>query len=62
MDCIAANSLKELRMLEEDMMRRQEADMRILERSRQRELAARQGRPEPAPRYELWYLFYLQLR
>jgi len=44
---------EELRMLEEDMMRRQEADMRILERSRQRELAARQGRPEPRDENEM---------
>jgi len=47
-----ARRQEELRMLEEDMMRRQEADMRILERSRQRELAARQGRPEPPPQDE----------
>jgi len=45
-----ARRQEELRMLSEDMMRRQEADMRILERSRQRELAARQGHPEPPPR------------
>jgi len=43
---------EELKLLSEDMMRRQEADMRILERSRQREMAARSGNPEPPPSNE----------
>jgi len=47
-----ARRQEELRLLSEDMMRRQEADMRILERSRQREMAARAGNPEPPPRDE----------
>jgi len=47
-----ARRQEELRMLSEDMMRRQEADMQILERSRQREMAARSGNPEPPPENE----------
>jgi len=47
-----ARRQEELRLLSEDMMRRQEADMQILERSRQREMAARSGNPEPPPENE----------
>jgi len=43
---------EELRRLSEEMMRRQESDMQILERSRQREMAARSGNPEPPPENE----------
>jgi len=47
-----ARRQEELRILSEEMMRRQESDMQILERSRQREMAARSGNPEPPPENE----------